>query len=535
MNVETFFQHHQIRENPFAAEEARQDAVFKRLLNRPTNHPDFGKILGDVSQPAAAVVFGEKGSGKTAIRLQIGQIVLKHNGVDQTSPDTEPAKARTMIVAYDDLNPVLDRYIKHVRQWRGAKTLNDERIDRYLADFRLADHQDAILSLAVTQLIDNLLDEHPVSPADGTLARERVMALPKPIHKHLKRLPRQTRLNLAMLAALYDQPSDGDVVGRWGRLRRKLKLGWGQPIGVAKLATMIGAVTSVGLTIAGMILGADNQPGWLTPVLGLTTAAAVIAAVIWLKNAWSLWRLARGVQKHTPTISRSAAELRAMLKTLRRTDLKHQPWPDAAGDVRYDLTRRLLDVLKSVGYHGLIVLVDRVDEPTLISGRSHRMRAVIWPMMDNKFLQQPGVGHKLLLPVDLRYLLLRESPEFFHEARLDKQNLVDRLSWSGPTLYDLCNRRLQACSAIDDDARENGMNLADLFEADVARPMLIEALDQMHQPRDAFKFLYAVVQEHCRTVSVDEAAFRIPRLTLESVRRQQSRRVQELYQGHSPA
>ena len=64
--------------------------------------------------------------------------------------------------------------------------------------------------------------------------------------------------------------------------------------------------------------------------------------------------------------------------------------------------------------------------------------------------------------------------------------------------------------------------------------MLMDALEQMHQPRDAFKFLYAVVQEHCRMVSADAAAYRIPRLTLETVRRAQAQRVQELHRGLTP-
>ena len=57
----------------------------------------------------------------------------------------------------------------------------------------------------------------------------------------------------------------------------------------------------------------------------------------------------------------------------------------------------------------------------------------------------------------------------------------------------------------------------------------------MHQPRDAFKFLYAVVQEHCRLATDEAADYHIAKLTLESVRRDQSNRVQELYRGLTPA
>ena len=42
----------------------------------------------------------------------------------------------------------------------------------------------------------------------------------------------------------------------------------------------------------------------------------------------------------------------------------------------------------------MLVLVDRVDEPTLINGEPERMRALVWPLLNNKFLQQDRVGVK---------------------------------------------------------------------------------------------------------------------------------------------
>ena len=101
MEISQFLSHHDLTENPFAAEEARFDPVFERLSSATTTHQDFPKILGDVARPSTAVVFGEKGSGKTAIRLQIAKHVAEHNAAHP--------EARTMLVAYDDLNPVLDR------------------------------------------------------------------------------------------------------------------------------------------------------------------------------------------------------------------------------------------------------------------------------------------------------------------------------------------------------------------------------------------------------------------------------------------
>jgi hypothetical protein len=223
-----------------------------------------------------------------------------------------------------------------------------------------------------------------------------------------------------------------------------------------------------------------------------------------------------------------------MLRDLRPGDRAYQPWPRAGGDAtnaRYELTRKLLDLLAAFDHAGMIVLVDRVDEPTMVAGRPERMRALIWPMLDSKFLQQEGVGIKLLLPIELRYLVQKEDAAFFEEARLDKQNLVDNLAWSGATLYDLCCDRLRACHK-DEDAK---IALTDLFDEDVGRAMLVEGLGQMRQPRDAFKLLYSVIREHCHNVPDEEAVYRIPRHTLEIVRREQAQRIMELRQGLGPA
>jgi hypothetical protein len=172
-----------------------------------------------------------------------------------------------------------------------------------------------------------------------------------------------------------------------------------------------------------------------------------------------------------------------------------------------------------------------VDEPTLISGDPERMQWVVWPLLNNKFLQQPGLGVKMLLPIELRHALFRESAAFFQEARLDKQNLIERLTWTGAMLYDLCDARLQACRP----AEAPPIRLLDLFAEDVTTQDLVDALDQMHQPRDAFKMLYQCLTEHCSNVTESQAQWRVPRLVLEGVRKDQAERVRQLYRGVRPA
>ncbi|MFA9478696.1 hypothetical protein ACERK3_10345 [Phycisphaerales bacterium AB-hyl4] len=509
MNIDTFLAHYHIKENPFGAEEARHDPVFERLAETAAKHPDFPKILGRVDRPGTAVAFGEKGSGKTAMRLLIGRNVDEHNRKEPES--------RVLVVPYDDFNPVIDNLVR--------QTGRDEA--EALANIRLADHQDAILSLAVTQLNDSLLgeatrDEEPVHLPNSD---------PRELKKFIRKLPPQTRTDWGLLSALYDEPRAGTLSGRWQKVRTKLRLGGGLPMGLPLHAAGVAAVVAVALGV--WMAVEPTTPNWLPIAVGVAIAAAVLLGGYWLWRHSQSWFLARQVRQDMPSVRRTAGELRQMFADLGTGVVSRQPLPrpEGATDVRYQMTRRLLDVLGELNYVGIIVLIDRVDEPSAISGNPDRMKALIWPTFDNKFLQQERVGIKLLLPIELRHILHRETAAFFQEARLDKQNLVDRLTWSGATLYDLCSTRLRACRP--DDA--GPISLTDLFADDVTSEMLVDALDQMHQPRDAFKFMYSVLQEHCRTVPEDEANYEVPRLTLESVRRSQSQRVQELYRGLTPA
>ncbi len=508
MNVQSFLAHHQLGENPFTAEEARLDPVFAKLGDANPQHPDFGKILGRIDNPATAVVFGEKGSGKTAIRIDIEEQVAKHN---EQHPDR-----KVLTVAYDDLNPVLD-------QLQRAKRMDAQRM---LDSFRLEDHQDAILAQAVTKIIDALLagESKPGVP------------MPDRVHKVLKKLPKETRRDLSTLTMLYDHPTSGDPVERHAELRRRMRLASGLPV---SFWLWTGVLCAFALVVFAVWywLTQDDPARWLVPAVILSAAGLVGGIGLWIGQQVSLWGRARRIIKEMPAVGRTAAQLKPMIDSTSAATLAGQPLPephteqDGPRDNRYQLTRRLVGVLRGLGYAGIMVLVDRMDEPTIVSGDPQRMRAIVWPMFDNKFLKQDAVGLKLLLPIELSYLLAKESAQFFQEARLDKQNMIERLNWSGATLYDLCTSRLN----IVRPSNVGTISLTDLFTDEVDRNMLIDALDQMHQPRDAFKFMYAVIQEHCRLMPDESAEFKIARLTLDTVRRNQSQRVQELYRGLTPA
>ena len=65
-----------------------------------------------------------------------------------------------------------------------------------------------------------------------------------------------------------------------------------------------------------------------------------------------------------------------------------------------------------MGFEGIVVVVDRVDEPYLINGSTSLMQALVWPLLDNKFLKHNGLGVKLLLPIELEHVLDRQEPRF---------------------------------------------------------------------------------------------------------------------------
>ena len=142
MKIQEFFEHHGIAGNPFAEEDAQNDTVFKRTCLETTFHPAWDKIYGDPADPSTSIVFGEKGAGKTALKLQMVRQFELHN--------QSALGRRTFVVLYDDFNPFLDRFVSRVGPNRP--------VEKVLGQWKLWDHMDAILAVAVTQLVTSLTD-----------------------------------------------------------------------------------------------------------------------------------------------------------------------------------------------------------------------------------------------------------------------------------------------------------------------------------------------------------------------------------------
>jgi hypothetical protein len=183
------------------------------------------------------------------------------------------------------------------------------------------------------------------------------------------------------------------------------------------------------------------------------------------------------------------------------------------GDDRYELLLKLQTVLRSLGFESICVLMDRVDEPHLVNGAPERMRDLVWPMFDNKFLKHPGIAFKLLLPAAMFGYLQKQEREFYDRSRLDKQNLIPSLTWTGQGLYDVANDRMRACAKLAEGKKPGIM---DLVDGAVTETELISIFDRLRAPRHLFKFLYRLLVDHCSKYTEDKPEWKIRRETLQS-------------------
>jgi hypothetical protein len=351
---------------------------------------------------------------------------------------------------------------------------------------------DAILSLAVTQLVDRILD---VKQTRHPAARDE--ALP------VDRLDAAQVRDVMLLAACYDQSTAENLFQRWRRLRKKLRF----PTWRSKWDLALGALTTAAV-IAFLVWQRDWS--WLAHWLPYVVIAAGWAPRGWrlLRWWWKAWR----INRNTRVLSRSTKLLCRALLNFPGARIVGQPlpaWPRT--DDRYELLTKLQGVLRSLHIDGILVLVDRVDEPYLINGSTDLMRALVWPLLDNKFLKHPGLGLKLLLPIELERLVDRESRDFHQRARLDKQNLIRSLGWTGQSLYDMANARIAACAV---EGRSPAIN--ELFEG-VEPRHLMESLATLRVPRHLFKFMYRLFTAHSNAYTEDQPAWKISSATFESV------------------
>ncbi len=489
MNIQSFLEHHGIIRNPFAEEDAQTDPVFKEHCISSAYHPVWDKIYGDPADPSTAIIFGLKGSGKTAMRLQIDRHLMRYN---QEHPDR-----RVFVIHYDDFNPFLDHFRERLSHRQASKP------EKVLDAWRLWDHMDSILCIGVTQLVDQILtsDDDPVVDAPAKASQKLTKG-------HLPELPRSSARDLLLLACCYDQSTSDTFDGRWTQLRRKLRYRNWKAHFDCTLAILwaVGALALVGsLWYRGSIR--DVTALWLFPVLMLPGVLPYLLR--WLRCQWA----AMGIHGHMRVGKRETGSLRRVLLKFPPKELASQPLPrlDRTDD-RYELLNKLQSLLGRLGYAGTIVLMDRVDEPDQIGGKPELMRRFVWPMLDNKLLKHQGLGFKLMLPKDLYRDIEREGSEFHERARLDKQNVIPSFQWTGESLYDLTRARMLACTL---EGRE--VEPVDFFDQGVSYERLLTVFQSLRVPRHLFRFLHRVLVEHCHRFTDAKPKYTIDAATFESI------------------
>jgi hypothetical protein len=479
MKVQQFLDHHGLTQNPFSQEDAQTDPLFKQHCAKGTYHPAWDKIFGSPDEPSTSVVFGEKGSGKTALRLQIVDHLTEHGRLHP--------ERRVFVIEYDNFNPFLDSFHERLASFSRSP-------ERALSHWRLWDHMDAILSLGVTKLVDDILREQTKGPPG-----------PSEVHAdRLAELTRGQRRDLLLLAAYYDHTTQAPPVQRWNQLRRKLRfanwMSW-RDLGIGLLVTVV-------------LFGFLAERGWMetlkTPWPWLLLFAGWVPC-LWkqARLTWQAWQVSRQVK----VFDHPLQPLRALLASFDGRDLINQPAPNRErSDDRYELLGKLQSILRTLGFSSIMILVDRLDEPHLINGSPERMKALLWPMLDNKFLQHAGLGFKLLLPIEVSFFLSREDKSFYERSRLDKQNMIRSLEWTGESLYDLANDRIKACHP----GTASSPKLKDWFDEAITEPELVGTLSRLRVPRHLFKYLHRLLVDHCHRYTDDQPRWKIGREELQS-------------------
>ena len=481
----TWRHHWSLDEDPFVQQDADKDPVLRRVPAEAV-HSSFDRLYGSVEAPGPGVVFGEKGSGKSSLRLAMKRRL-----------DEESA----FVVEYIEFGSFLSEARKADRlPPDGPKTPR-----RIVERFGLSDHVDALLSLGTTKLV------------------EEVLAGKRP---EASGLARKQKATLVALASLYYRSDgrSGDEVDRG--LRRALRFRALRPLlrGAGRfLGTLLGAgllaipVEATGAAELLEIESAGHVWTWAGGgLLALVWGQALVARLVMRRRAALATKTVRVVPRDPDPL---ADLLRCLPASIRR-DLA---LPDgAAPGTRLVLLQRFITLLRDLGAESFYVLMDRIDEATILSGRAELMRPFIESLLEHRLLQFEGLALKLFLPIELSRLYLGASTEELKSMRLDKANSIPELRWSGQELAEVATQRLRAVRPEGTPLEQPGARLVDFFEDEVGERDIREALGELGTPRLAFGFLGALFADHARELDDDLAEespeWRIPRRRFEIMR-----------------
>jgi hypothetical protein len=449
MRIEDFLERHGLKTNPFAnAEEAQGDQVLLELLRSRQfhfGHPQWPKFLGDPPGNQTSVVFGFKGSGKTAMRLALDAAIDEFN---KQVPDS-----RVLVVNYDEFNTYLSSWKSHIDR---ALARRRRFLDRLLGrpaptasqaqHWRLAHHMDAILA-EIARRLPEIIAHSPSNP---------------------RKWPRQRKNDALLLATVYLPGRSNEFVHAIRFLHRTLFSG------PARLSRRLGAFLSCLITLGGY------------------TAYRHVHAQ----------DLARKLAYRVQVMERDVPDRRWALRLLPRGYLKNQPLSEDSLDPtdeasRYEMLKKVVGIARQAGYARIVVVIDKVDEPTMVQGDYERMSDFIKPLWNNKLLQTSGIQFKMLLPAQLYRTIRKADSNLLNTARLDKANMINPLTWSGQQLYEILSERAGVCRETPDGLE---FDLHSLFDPEITRDEIVTTLGQMRIPRYASKFMNRVMTEACQGI-----------------------------------
>lgn len=153
---------------------------------------------------------------------------------------------------------------------------------------------------------------------------------------------------------------------------------------------------------------------------------------------------------------------------------------------RFTLLKSFMELVRYFGLSGVYLLVDRVDEPTSIKGDPEKMRELVTPILDDQLFQIDHLGIILFLPYELHDL-----KKYY---RSDRIKTISSINWSPDNMIRLIEKRMNV-------GRKPGtppIQLADIFEEDGESKA--QFIVRQLTPRNAFRLLSIIVEEHCQTV-----------------------------------
>lgn len=456
--------HWGLQDDPFNCEDADKDLVLSSL-DSSVVHWSFDRMYGNPRMAAPAVAFGEKGSGKSALRLVIRR---RLDAFNEANPNE-----KVFLIEYIDFNPFLSQFRRAI----GARADDRQAAQEVVKRWKIGDHLDAVLSLGVTQFVDRILENNSTP----------------------KEMTRKQKMYLMLLTALYYNSDRKTTTEALQRIKRLMRFFSFRPA-LKWIFVILLSLASVAVSLIPWYTG--MQSIFNRVFYGLGGAGLLVTWGWWFwdylsAHAQSAWAT-RGVK----ILPRNSSNLSSLLSQVSGKERKEFVLPNGMDESsRYLLLERFMDLLEEAGYQGVYVLMDRVDEPSLLSISDGLMRQFVEKLLDIKLLQYPRLGLKLFLPIEMDSIHRNASADQLKHMRLDKSNLVPELKWSGQELYEIANQRMTICKKPGTEK----ISLSEMFEEGFDFVYFRDTLSTLGTPRYAFGFLATLISEYVKDLPNDLA------------------------------